>query len=317
MDKLFDYPVSRNGEIAWKTKGWESIRTVRSMMSKNTPLVTQMNYEEHGQLWDQTIYRAADAAKANSVGYVPVNTSDSRVRDVEKYGGYKKYTGAYFFLVEHTVKKERIRSLEAMPLYLKDTLDTNEKIEEYCRDNLGYQEPSVRMGKIKMYSLVKINGAFFYLTGRTGNRLLLSNAMELKLPYVWSKYIKRILSFVAVEEDEKRDISREKNLELYKILTQKHKDTVFGKKPNSIGNKLSESETIFKGLPIDQQIYVLRQILQISSSGNQGADLKLLGGAAKTGISLIGKNISSNKQFVLVSLSPTGVYRKETDLTQI
>ena len=317
MDKLFDYPVSRNGEIAWKTKGWESIRTVRSMMSKNTPLVTQMNYEEHGQLWDQTIYSAADAAKANSVGYVPVNTSDSRVRDVEKYGGYKKYTGAYFFLVEHTVKKERIRSLEAMPLYLKDTLDTNEKIEEYCRDNLGYQEPSVRMGKIKMYSLVKINGAFFYLTGRTGNRLLLSNAMELKLPYVWSKYIKRILSFVAVEEDEKRDISREKNLELYKILTQKHKDTVFGKKPNSIGNKLSESETIFKGLPIDQQIYVLRQILQISSSGNQGADLKLLGGAAKTGISLIGKNISSNKQFVLVSLSPTGVYRKETDLTQI
>lgn len=317
MDKLFDYPVSRGGEIAWQTKGCESIRTVRTMMGKNTPLVTRMNYEEHGQLWDQTIYSAADAAKANGVGYVPINTSDSNMRDVSKYGGYKKYTGAYLFLVEHTVKKERIRTLEAMPLYLKDTFNTNEKIESYCREMLGYQEPTVRLSKIKMYSLVKINGAFFYLTGRTGNQLILSNAMELKMPYVWSKYIKRLLASTTVEDDGKSAICCEKNIELYKILTQKHKETIFGKKPNPIGEKLSEWETRFMDLPINQQIYVLEQILQISSSGNQGADLQLLGGSAKTGTSKISKKISNQMQIVLVSLSPTGVYRKETDLTKI
>jgi CRISPR-associated endonuclease Csn1 len=89
-----------------------------------------------------------------------------------------------------------------MPLFLKDTLDTNEKVEEYCRENLGYQEPSVRMSRIKMYSLVKVNGALFYLTGRTGNQLILSNAMELKLPYVWSKYIKRLFSSVIISAPE-------------------------------------------------------------------------------------------------------------------
>ena len=67
----------------------------------------------------------------------------------------------------------------------------------------------------------------------------------------------------------------------------------------------------------EEKIYVLKQILQISSSGNQGADLKLLGESANTGTSKISKKISNRKQFVLVSLSPTGVYRKETDLTQI
>ena len=84
MDKLFDYPVSRGSEVAWKTKGGESIKTVRKVMSRYTPLVTRMNYEEHGQLWDQTIYSADDAAKAKGVGYVPVNTDDPKMRDVTK-----------------------------------------------------------------------------------------------------------------------------------------------------------------------------------------------------------------------------------------
>jgi len=317
MDKLFDYPVSRGGEIAWKTKGWESIKTVRSVMSRNTPLVTRMNYEEHGQLWDQTIYSADDAAKAKGVGYVPINTSDPKMRDVSKYGGYKKFTGAYFFLVEHTVKKDRIRSLEAMPLYLKDVLDTNDKIEEYCREKLGYIDPSVRMKKIKMYSLVKVNGAFFYLTGRTGNQLIIANAMELKLPYKWCKYIKRMLTFAYEKDDEDSTISRETNIELFDILNKKHKNTVFGKRPNSIGKKLSESVDKFKELNINEQVYVLKQILQISSFGNQGADLQLLGGAAKTGISLVSKKINSQKQFQLISISPTGLYRKEIDLLQV
>ena len=36
--------------------------------------------------------------------YRVISTSDPKMIDVSKYGGYKKYTGAYFFLVEHTVR---------------------------------------------------------------------------------------------------------------------------------------------------------------------------------------------------------------------
>ena len=199
MDKLFDYPVSRGGEIAWKTKGWESIKTVRSVMSRNTPLVTRMNFEENGRLWEQTIYSAKLAAKAKENTYIPIRSSDARLRNVSRYGGYSSFTGVYFFLVEYTYRKKRVRSLEPMPLYLKDYLNTKEKIEEYCEKKLGYQDPSVRIMRIKMYSLIKIDGASLYLTGRASDQLRVSNAMELKMQYKWIKYVKRLFS-TSVEE---------------------------------------------------------------------------------------------------------------------
>ena len=237
--------------------------------------------------------------------------------DVSKYGGYKKYTGAYFFLVEHTVKKKRIRSLEAMPLYLKDVLDTDNKMVEYCKEKLGYIDPSIKMRKIKMYSLVKIDGAFFYLTGRTGDRLILSNAVELKMPYKWIKYIKRLFSATDHSDIDDNYVSSENNLELYEILMEKHKDSIYSKRPNSIGEKLTEWTNRFKELSINQQVYILRQILQISSSGNQGADLQLLGGAAKTGISLVNKRIGDHEEFSLITMSPAGIYQNKIDLVHV
>ena len=321
MDKLFEYPVSRGNEVAWKTKGGESIKTVRKVMGRYTPLVTRMNYEVHGQLWDQTIYSADDAAKAKGVGYVPVNTNDPKMQDVTKYGGYKKYTGAYFFLVEHLKKGKKIRSIEAMPLYLKDSLDTKEKMEEYCRDKLGYQNPSVRIEKIKMYSLIKVDGFFMYLTGRTGNQLIVINAVEMKISGEWSTYIKRIFNYSQTANEGNGDIkdiiTTEKNCKLYSILTEKHSEGIYGKRPNSVGMKLKDWNDKFEALPIDKQVYVLKQILQLSSNNNQGADLKDLGGAAKTGVALLNKIISVYKDFVLISLSPTGIYRSETNLLTV
>ena len=323
MDKLFDYPVSRGSEVAWKTKGGESIKTVRKVMSRYTPLVTRMNYEEHGQLWDQTIYSADDAAKAKGVGYVPVNTDDPKMRDVTKYGGYKKYTGAYFFLVEHTKKGKKVRSLEAMPLYLKDSLNSKEKMEEYCREKLGYQEPSVRLEKIKMYSLIKVDGFLMYLTGRTGERLVVVNSVEMKLSNDWSTYVKRLFSYSMYVDDEndistsKETISKDKNSILYSILADKHCTGIYSKRPNPVGKKLRDWKEEFEGLSIDKQVYVLKQLIQLSSNNNQGADLQYLGGASKTGVSLISKVINGYKEFKLITLSPTGLYKAELDLLNL
>ena len=46
MDHMFQYPVARNGKTAWATKGGESIKTVRSVMAKNTPLVTRKSIRD-------------------------------------------------------------------------------------------------------------------------------------------------------------------------------------------------------------------------------------------------------------------------------
>ncbi|MGN0353625.1 MAG: type II CRISPR RNA-guided endonuclease Cas9, partial [Muricoprocola sp.] len=321
MDKVFEYPVSRGDVDAWITKGNVSITTVRKMLAKQSPLVTRMNYEEHGGIADQTIYPAADAAKVRGEGYMSAKTTDERISDVCKYGGFKKYTGAYFFLVEHTYKKNRIRTLEAMPLYLKDQLNTVKKMEQYCMDTLGLKEPSIRMKRIKMYSLIKVNGFELYLTGRSGAQLLVLNATEMKLDYKSVKYIKKISAFDQYDVsdtyfDEKTDISKLQNMNLYDVLTDKYCNSAYQKRPNPIGEKLQCKKAKFEALSIAKQIYVLKQILLLNST-NSGVDLQLIGEAKKAGVATLNKKISDQDEFKLISISPAGLYRKETDLLTV
>lgn len=319
MYRLFDFDVIRNGEVAWNTKDNQSLRIVKNVMQKQTPLITRMNYEEHGGLADQTIYSAKEAEKANEVGYLPIKASDERLNQMSRYGGFKKYTGAYFFLVEHEKKGKKIRSLEAMPLYLKDILDSDEKIEAYCRNNLGYTNPSLRVRKIKMYSLIKVDGYYLYLTGRTGNQLFVSNAVELSLSYENIAFIKKIKAYAdsGKMDDEwlkKNGINSESNIDLYNMLCEKHCSSVYSKRPNPVGEKLKDKKDHFLKLNLKDQIYVLLQILQLSKLSNTGADLTKMGESKKMGIMLLNKKISDKSEFKLIHQSPAGLYEQTVDL---
>lgn len=322
MYKIFDYSVKRGEEVAWKAENGESIAIVRKMMEKNTPLITRMNYEEHGSIADQTIYSANEAKKAKGVGYLPVKARDSRVMDTTKYGGFKKFTGAYFFLVEHTVKKKRVRTLEAMPLYLKDQLDTVEKMEQYCREVLGLLEPNIRLKKIKMYSLIKVDGFYLYLTGRSKAQILVSNAIELVMDYKKAKYIKKLTelsgkNYSLEQLENHKDISKKENLEIYDLLLDKHLNSIYSKRPNPVGEKLNSGRNKFIALDIDKQIYTLLQIVQLSQLSNMGADLTAIGGVKKTGVSTLNKKISDKSEFKLINQSITGLYKNEIDLLTV
>ena len=221
MAKMFKYNVSRNGVTAWSIDGEKSIDTVRKVMARNTPLVTRMNYEAHGALYDQNLVTKRGITKANRDAYLPAKATDDRLAAVEKYGGYRKYTGTYFFLVEYTEKGKRVRSLEALPLYLKDHYNTKEQLEEYCRERLGLKEPSVRYRRIKMYSKIRVNGFEVLLTGRSENRLLISNAEELKIIKWMLKicFAECVLMYLHITGMIIQRIFR-----LYMILNQKHGD---------------------------------------------------------------------------------------------
>lgn len=87
-----------------------------------------------GALANETLY---SAEKAKGEGYIPFKSSDAKIQDVTKYGGFTSVTGAYFFLVEHDEKKKRIRTIESVPLYLADRIDKDSsELERYC-DKLG------------------------------------------------------------------------------------------------------------------------------------------------------------------------------------
>ena len=91
-----------------------------------------------------------------------------------KYGGFKSVTPAYFALVESEDKKgAKQRSIEAVPLYLKKYFETTpQAFVEYCITEYKLKNPIVIIDKIKINSLIIINGYPMYLRGYSDKRYL-------------------------------------------------------------------------------------------------------------------------------------------------
>lgn len=316
--KMFNSTVTRNGEVAWlvgnKNGNAGTIETVRKMMAKNSPLITRMNFEAHGQISDATLY-GAETAKPDA--YMPLKSSDSRMQDVTKYGGFGKIKGTYFFLVEHEKKGRKIRTLESIPLYISDKIGCNKKLlEQYCREELKLIKPDVRMMRIKVQSLVRYDGYLLYISGRSGKRLTVRNAVSLCVEQTWVSYVKKLEKTVVggyVDDT----VTSEKNQQLYNVLLEKHLETIYAKRPNPVGNKLLDGREQFNTLSELEQAKVLMQILQLTQLANLGADLRLIGDVKGAGEMKIGKTVSDAEEFVLINQSPTGLYESEIDLMAI
>ncbi len=325
MDKIFEFPVIRNGKEAWITKNDESINIVRKTLARKTPLVTKRNFEANGTIAKETIYPKGNV---KDQGYLPRKTSIPALRDMKKYGGVTRIKIAYFFLVEHEVKKKRIRTIECVPIYRKEELKTKEQLERYCREELKLINPSIRLEKIKPYSLLKMNGNFFYITGKTNDRFSLANAMELYVDKVSENHIRDLVKYKNCgyfNVDDKE--ARKRNERLYTILTKKHL-TVFKGSPKPMGEKLQQYQQLFLELEVSKQVYVLLQILQLTATNvKTKADLTAIGGKANEGTMDISKNLENvikNQikkglvtELMLINQSPTGLFESEIDLLTI
>lgn len=319
MNRIFDYTVKRGDETAWmvadqKSKEPGTISTVKKMMKKNTPLITRMNFEVHGKISKETLYGAEKAKRAS---YIPIKGKDERMLDVKKYGGFTSVTISYFFLVEHKKRGEKIRTLEAMPLYLKDGLAGDKTaIENYCKTQLGLVEPDVRMERIKIQSFIKRNGFYLYVSGKTNEEIIVRNAVPLCLKPKWINYVKKIENSNNNGFPDK-DITSEKNIKLYGVLKDKHVNGIYSKRPNPIGEKLIRGEGKFLELSLMEQCNVLNQIMQLTQLNNLGANLILIGDKGNTGKTQINKTISNCEEFLLVNQSVTGLYENEIDLLTV
>ncbi len=316
---MFDYDVVRGDEVAWKKGGNGSIAVVKQMLSKGTPLVTYMNFEAHGGITGKdTVY---SSATANPDAYIPVNSKDGRLSDVTKYGGRTDVRGTYFFLVEHTVKGKRVRTLEPMFLYMKDTLNSKEALEQYCIEKLGYIEPSVCLEKIKMYSKIRVNGYEMLLTGRSLGRMIVSNAVQLKLSDKDTKYMKKVSSAVEKDYSDEQikvaELSSDENIKLYDVLLDKHTNGIFSKKPNPIGDKLKVHRDDFVKLTMIEQCKVLTEIVKATGKENNGANLELLNESNVPGKMVVSNEISKYDECVLINQSLTGLYNSRIDLLTI
>lgn len=321
LGRMFEKDISRNGKIAWKAPSDENHNTgtiivVKNMMAKNTPLVTRMNFTNHGGLTNkETVY---GHTKAKQDVYFPMKTSDVKLADVERYGGKMGIATAYFSLVEHEVRGKRIRTMEVMPIYLQHGKGMSEQeMLEYCRENLHLTEPRICLRKIKIQSLIKWNGFYLHITGRTDSRLLVRNAVSLCLEQKWINYIKGLNNFIEkdLNEGDETTVTREMNKELFQILVCKHTNGIYAKKPNSIVGKVIEWKSKFDESDLESQVEALYEILKLTECANNAMKAVKLGFAV-TGMK-ISNNVSAAEEFLLINQSPSGLFESVIDLKTI
>lgn len=315
LDRMFKWDVMRGGKTAWVAakKGNEgSIATVKRVLSRNTPLITRLCYEGHGGILNQTIYSAEKATKEL---YVPLKSSDPKLQDVTKYGGYTNASTAYFFLAEHKQKKAFVRTLETVPIYMAGKIQTREDLEVYCRDVLKLEAPRICVEKILLQSLVSINGYDVYLSGKTDNRVILKNAVQLCLGQEWINYIHEIEH--AVESSNYKDVTAEDNMRLYEELVLKHREGVYARRPNYMGDKLQSHTEDFRKLGIEDQCRTILEILKLSVVGTGEANLTLIGEKASSGKIRHSKKLSSSEEIWQINRSVTGIYENRSDLMKV
>jgi len=317
LSNMFNKDIIRNGYCAWKasTEGNSgTIETVRAMLSKNTPLITRKSFIGHGGIADQTLY---SHRKAKDTGYIPLKASDERLQDVKKYGGFSSVSTAYFFLVEHEVKGKMVRTIETLPIIYADKIEKNsESLNWYCEEVLKLKNHSIRVAKIGMQSLIKLNGYYVHITGKTGNQIILRNAVSLCLKQPWINYIKKIEKYQEQQIMDK-DITVERNIALYDELIKKHNSSIFKKRPNAIVDKLCVGRESFIALEITEQVKVLFEILKLTMLGSLTADLTLVKASANTGKMLMSKEISKNEGIALIHQSVTGIFENSIDLLTV
>lgn len=276
--------------------------------------MTRRNFVGHGAIANETLY---GKQKASPDRYIPLKSQNEKMADVNKYGGFTSVSTAYFFLVEHTEKKKRVRTLETVPIYLVDKIQNNQKaLINYCKDELGLVEPRICLGKIKLQSLIRKDGYLMYISGKTGNQIAVRNAVNLCLKKEWVYYAKLLEKFI-LTENLSDGITIDKNLELYTEFIDKFNHGIYSKRPNPMGEKLEKKREQFVKLKIEEQCKVLSEILKLTIIGVNSANLKLLGEAEHAGVMHIPKKVDGAEEFLLIHQSVTGIYEKSIDLLSL
>ncbi|MBR3864985.1 MAG: type II CRISPR RNA-guided endonuclease Cas9 [Clostridia bacterium] len=317
---LYNKPI----ENAWN--GIEDIARIKSIVSKTSMIVTRYAYTYNGAFYNETVYKKDDGATAPIKNCYPYTKTN-------KYGGFKSLSTAYFAIVQSKDKKGNlIKTIEAIPVLVDYQLQQNkDAINQYLL-NLGLKEPKILVPKLKIKSLLSINGYKVWLAGITGKQIIVHNAQQWFTDKDTDLYVKQLVKLIENEkqgklsEDEKQKTeiplisnrnestlfaTKEKNINLYRtILTTLNKKAYQGLSAvKSFTLKLQEKQSIFEQLTTFEQCKVLLQVIRFLKCNAECADLSLLNDGSSCGKLLIAKNITDSN-FAIINQSPCGLTKR-------
>ena len=129
----------------------------------------------------------------------------------------------------------------------------------------------------------------------------------------WQGYISKIEKYIDFKSVDK-DITSERNIELYDEILGKHKNSIFSRKRNPLYNLIESCRDNFVGLSLEEQMQALYQILFLTRMGTNVSNLSVIGAGANVGLMHLNATISKASSVKLIEISITGMYTKETDM---
>jgi len=319
MNRIFENDVVRNNYFAWKRGNKGTISIVKKNISKNNKQFTRRAYEQKGQLFNITPMKKGK-------GQLSLKSNDSRLKDINKYGGYNKIAGAYFTLVEHKQKENIIRTIEYVPIYLSEIIKNNHnKLIKYLTEELNLIECRVIIPRIKINTLFKIDGYYLHLSARTQSRLIFKNAIELMLQNEEKIYYKRLYKYNQKIKNSKKliipnefdGITNIKNINLYNSLINKLSSTIYNKRLSTQADKFLQGKEIFEKLTINNQCEFLCEAIKLFSCNMVKANLSLIGGAKNAGTIVVTNKVINFEEIKIIYQSPTGLFEKEVNIKEI
>lgn len=318
LNSLFYTDVKNANTIAWEMD--KTVHVVEKTMNNNNILITRRTAEQKGALYDATVYKAKVAEKAKEGTYYPLKTTDSKIKDVSKYGGFTKVKIAYYSIFEYTIEdkrgESRITRIVPIPIYISQNIKDDKTLLEYAKTQQLGKDLKLKYRKLCIGSTLKINNFNYYMGGKTSDYFTYDSAIQVVLDKdseVYTKELAKYLNWKKENKDGKlwESITEDKNIQLYDTLVEKMNTGIFIKKTPNKYDELSTEEVRekFKNISEDEQAKVLLEVLNLLTNKKSTFDLKNIGITASR--AKCGFNLSNQSQFSIIEQSVTGVYEKE------
>lgn len=305
----------RNGCL-WN--GEKSLAAVKKTMGGNQIHVTQYAFCRQGGFFDQNPVRAAEGLVPRKAGL-----------PTEKYGGYKKPTITYFALAKYRIGQKSDVMIVSVDLLNEKRFSAGEEsakvyIKERIERIIGktVDEVTLPLGcrKLKINTVFSLDGFRICLssTDSGGTNVGLKPLMPLVLSYEWERYVKRLDSFCKktaknnkfVYSAEIDMITKEKNIELYRMLQKKLEERPYCLRPEKPFERVKNAASKFEAADIQDQCNCLLNL--ISYFGRSAVKDSLTGAGGNCRMNSKLSNWKSYSDVRIIDSSASGLWEKKS-----
>ena len=332
LTKMYDeriFSSNNKDTIIWEPK--ISIGTVSTMMKSNDVRITRRTVADKGGLFRKEGLKKANVAiKSSEDKYLPIKETDSKLRDLGKYGGKTDIKIAEYVILKIVDEKNKEKlEIFPVPVYL---LNRDFSDQSICDLYIKYYKGRVALKSIHVIyrglyngSLINFEGNRLFLGGRTKDEVYVDHAIPLLLDNDLNIYIKLLEKIQFKKDnkipfdinkikttylDESVSVTLEKNLALYKKFMEKLSGSLFRKIPK---DKLQLLKTTgyeeFKNLSLEDQVFTLMKILNLITNFTDNRNIDGLNINMSRGT--IGVNLTNKSSFSVITTSITGLYENE------